>query len=192
MQHFADSFPLTDETRVLDVGGTPTNWAYIAARPTITLLNLQKAKTATIPENMTFVEGNGCDLPYDDCSFDVVYSNSVIEHVGTWENQEAFAREVRRTGAGYFVQTPNRAFPIEPHWLGVGIHWLPRNLRAPIGRYTSIWGLVAKPSRARRDAKVAEVRLLTAKEMRELFPEARIQHERVLGISKALVAVYTP
>src|SRR6202140_4486138 len=78
-------------------------------------------------------------LPFADGEFDLVYCSSVIEHVAR-ERRAAFAREVRRVGRGWFVQTPARSFPIEPHALLPGAHWLPVRLRRPYWRLGAAGG----------------------------------------------------
>jgi len=67
-------------------------------------------------------------LPFADGSFDLAYCNSVIEHVPV-ARRAAFAAELRRVARGWYVQTPARSFPIEPHSLLPGAHWLPGPLR---------------------------------------------------------------
>ena len=73
----------------------------------------------------SWVAGDGRSLPFRDGSFDVVFSNSVIEHVGDAASQRRFAREVARVGRAYWVETPNRWFPVEQHLLTPLVHWLP-------------------------------------------------------------------
>jgi len=123
----------------------------------------------------------------------VVFSNSVIEHVGDLASQRQFAREVARVGRAYWVETPNRWFPVEQHLLTPFIHWLPRRWqRALVPRFN--WWRVLVPLPADRrdfyiDHYLRDVRLLGAGELRALFPEARILRERVLGVAKSLVAL---
>jgi hypothetical protein len=52
-----------------------------------------------------------------DQEYDIAFSNSVIEHVGDWERQAAFASEIRRVGKNLWIQTPAKECPIEPHYL---------------------------------------------------------------------------
>ena len=186
MALFQRSFALTVQTRILDVGGTALNWSLIAARPNVTLLNLPTDGEAQ-------VVGDGRFLPFRDGSFDIVFSNSVIEHISTAEDQQRFADEVRRTGRAYWVQTPDRRFPIEPHLVTPFLHWLPKRARVAIARRFTFWSLIERPSPDRWEFYIRhcseEVRLLDARQLQAMFPEARIIRERFLGLSKSLIAV---
>ncbi len=71
------------------------------------------------------MQADGTQLPFGDREFDIAFSNSVIEHVPP-ELQAAFAAEVSRVADRYFVQTPNRYFPIEPHYQLPLFQFLPR------------------------------------------------------------------
>ena len=72
-----------------------------------------------------YVQGDACALPFADDTFDIVYSNAVVEHVGERERQELFVREALRVGRRVFLTTPNRWFPIEVHTKLPLVHWLP-------------------------------------------------------------------
>ena len=102
----------------------------------ITLLNVRKVETRN--SNFISVKGDASDLSeYKDKEFDIVYSNSVIEHLFTKENQKKMADEVRRVGKNYYVQTPNYYFPIEPHWLFPLYHFFPFGFRVFLTRHIS-------------------------------------------------------
>lgn len=189
MLEFAREFLLTSTTRILDVGGTPDNWQLIDVRPDITLLNTDPKPPFHVPDGMRYVHGDGRHLPFASGEFEIVYSNSVIEHVGGREQQRAFADEIRRVGRRFYVQTPNRGFPIEPHMLALGTHWLPRRWQPTMMRWSSVWGIVNRPSPERIEAELAAINLLAYDEFRGLFPGARIERERVLGLTKSLIAV---
>jgi hypothetical protein len=135
------------------------------------------------------IEGNACSMSYTDNSYPISFSNSVIEHVGDYEAQKAFAREIRRVAPRIWVQTPAYECPIEPHYLAPFMHWYPAGFRRLIARYFTPWGLMAKPTKKEVDEMVDTTRLLTKREMKELFPDCTIVTERMLGvIPKSYVA----
>ena len=124
--------------------------------------------------------GDGTRLEFADHEFPVVFSSSTIEHVPK-ELQPAFASEIRRVGQRYFVQTPNRYFPIEPHYQFPLFQFLPRRLQRAInGRFSLGW---------REKGHWEDVNLLSARQLRRLFPDAEIHRERVAGLTKSLMAV---
>jgi methyltransferase family protein len=111
-----------------------------------------------------FIIADGCLLPYPDKSFDWVFSNAVIEHIPA-ERQQQFANEIRRVARrGYFVATPNRHFPIDPHTLLPGIQFLPPRLRRIYGQL----------SLRRLTETMDNVTLISARQLQMFFPEARI------------------
>jgi hypothetical protein len=191
MRRFERTFGLTEATRVLDVGGTPLNWSLASVRPRLTLLNMPRAQERA-EGTARWVAGDGRRLPFADQSFDIVFSNSVIEHVGTREDQRAFAREVARVGVHYWVQTPNRWFPVELHLLTPFIHYLPRRWQAALARRLTVWEMVARPRPDQREYYIEhylrDIRLLDARAVRGLFPDARLIRERLLGFTKSLIA----
>jgi SAM-dependent methyltransferase len=181
---------VNQECTVLDIGGTEKFWLMVAELgyrlPRVTLLNLEAP--AKPPDGARFVQGDAGRLPFRDGAFDVVVCNSVIEHLHRWEAQVACAREIQRVGRAYLVQSPDRSFPIEPHFLAPFVHWLPESWRPTIVRW-SPWALLNQPSAKELTATVREIRLLSAAEMGQLFPDAEVIRERFCGWSKSLLAV---
>src|SRR6476646_9610833 len=106
---------------ILDVGGTSDFWlGMLNAAGTnwqVTVVNLELVQPTTSLPWLRFAIADATALPFADRSFDVVFSNSAIEHVGGWNEQQLMAQEIRRVGKRYFVQTPNYYFPMEPHVL---------------------------------------------------------------------------
>jgi hypothetical protein len=176
-------FQINTSTRVLDVGGDPFNWSLLPQQPLLTYINLYSRR-----ENGWFI-GDARALPFRNNAFDIVYSNSVIEHLGDFGSQRGFADECRRVGRRYYVQTPNRSFPIELHLLTPLIHYLPRAVQRRLLRNFTVWGLITRPTDQQCESFLDEVRLLDEKEMREIFPDADMWEERVLGFTKSLIAV---
>jgi 2-polyprenyl-3-methyl-5-hydroxy-6-metoxy-1,4-benzoquinol methylase len=164
--------------QILDVGGTAGYWhalpgLYGRQNVEITIVNLGEHEFDD--ENLKIRHGDACDLSkFSDNSFDVVHSNSVIEHVGRWPQMQAMAREIRRLAQAYFVQTPNFWFPLEPHYRLPLIQFLPRRQRERV-----------KEAFFPGDS----IELLTARQMRNLFPDAVVKRERFAGLTKSLIAV---
>jgi methyltransferase family protein len=124
-----------------------------------------------------------------DNSFDLVFSNSLVEHLGDFKSQKLFADEVRRLAPRYFVQTPDRLCPVEPHFVTPFIHWLPRDVQRRLIRNFTFWGLRARPSQSYCDHLSEEIALLSKREMRRLFPDATVLSERFAVVPKSLIAV---
>jgi ubiquinone/menaquinone biosynthesis C-methylase UbiE len=191
MALLAKTVGLTRDMRVLDVGGTIDIWRLAPVMPRLVLLNQARARYE-IGAGEAVVLGDGASLPFADQSFDLVFSNSVIEHVGSRAAQARFAAEIARVGKQYWVQTPNRFFPIEHHLWTPFVHWLPRAWQAAILKRFSVWKLVTNYDAAQREFYVSHylesIRLLSASELRALFPGATIVRERFLGWTKSLIA----
>jgi ubiquinone/menaquinone biosynthesis C-methylase UbiE len=197
MAKFYRALSITPQTKILDVGGNPFIWQIAAEEGLpqidhITVLNLYEEDTARLPSNVRWVVGDGCKLPFEDGEFDVVFSNSVIEHLGDHDSQVAFAKEISRVGKSYWVQTPNPRFFVEPHYLSPFVHWLPVNVRRKVARHATAWGLLTHPSKQEIDERLKEIRLIAPKEFRSMFPSAEIINERFIGMPKSLVAKFHP
>ena len=137
-------------------------------------------------------------LPIEDQAFDIVYSSSVIEHVTvpksrmydypTWRafclralrQQKRFADEIRRVGKNYFVQTPNKHFLIESHsWLPL-VNFLPRKLLVSLLKWSNRYWI---------KQTIPDFNLLSARQMKRLFPDATIVREQFLFLTKSLIAI---
>jgi len=191
MALLARTVGITKDTRVLDVGGTVDIWQLAPVMPRLVLLNQERARYE-IGAAEIVVLGDGTSLPFADRSFDLVFSNSVIEHVGSRAEQARFAAEIARVGRQYWVQTPNRYFPVEHHLWTPFIHWLPRSWQTAILKRFSVWKMLTKYDAAQREFYVNHyldsIRLLSASDLRALFPDAVVARERFLGWTKSLVA----
>lgn len=191
MKWFEQNFDIRDETKILDVGGGVRYWSYIKCKPKITILNIFETKEE-LPLNVTWVVGDGRKMDFEDNEFDIVFSNSVIEHLQEGQDQYDLAKEIMRIGKSFFVQTPYRYAVIDSHYITFLVHWLPRNIQKKILRYTSVWGLVRKPPQERVNNMVNTTNLLNLSEMRRCFPGAKIRKERLLLLTKALIAYKLP
>lgn len=172
---------------LLDVGGTVEFWQdnVAALGCELTVINIFEQRPVA---GIKVLVGDACDLSrFGDKSFDVVFSNSVIGHVGGWEQQQKMAREVRRVGRRYFLQTPNQGFPVDWRTLMPFFHWLSPTAQAwwfqkiPVGRY--------RRAKTREEAMhlATRVRNLNRREMLTMFPDATLVPERVGGFTKSFI-----
>ena len=179
--------------RVLDIGGTQSYWHSLADlwcgdNLDITIVNLggQPSDDGIFHHR----PGDACDMAgYADNSFDIVHSNSVIEHVGHWNEMKAMAHEVRRLAPHYYLQTPNFWFPLEPHFRTLFWQLYPESWRAAMlmRKRRGFRGPVADMDAAM--ANIQDVNLLTARQLAALFPDALIRREKILGLTKSIVAI---
>jgi hypothetical protein len=184
---------------ILDVGGRMAYWemmlAEIAALEQVSVTLLDVVAQVTTRPNFTAVIGDGRAMPqYHDQQFDIVFSNSVIEHVGSFADQKRMALEIRRVGAHYYVQTPNRHFPIEPHFVFPGFQYLPLSWRIWLVRHFSLGWYPKFLDDETARALVTSIRLLNRREFVQLFPQSKIYEEKYAGLIKSFVAYtgYSP
>jgi len=178
--------------RILDVGGMNEFWENRgwAGRADVEIVSLNLVPQEQQHENIKPVTGNAMDLArFEDKSFDVAFSNSVIEHLHSVENQHRMASEIQRVGKAFWVQTPNFWFPMEPHFLVPGWQWMPFDLRVAILKRFRCGWTGPCPDVARARELVREVRLLTRRELRTMFPSATFVPERFGGLVKSWTVI---
>lgn len=179
-----------DEVSILDGGGTINYWKSLRFRymdtANITLLNLEKVEMPEITSNMVCVTGDVTDLRnYADNQFDLCYSNSVIEHVGDFNAQKRMVEEMMRVGKHCYLQTPNKYFFMEPHFLVPFFQFFPVRLRSFLVERFDL-GHMGKAKDKNEAVKIAtSVRLLTKKELQDLFPNVKIQKEKLWIFTKS-------
>ena len=183
---------------IIDIGGTEKYWGIVPQEylkvhnVKITIVNLPKSPMPEAHGLFRFVAANGCGLTqFEDKSFHIAHSNSVVEHVGTWQHMVQFANELSRVSEDYFVQTPNYWFPVEPHCMTPFFHWLPKPFRVWLVLHFKLghWPQANSIDQAMRI--VERARLLDRGMFQELFQEADILTERWLGLPKSFIAVKT-
>jgi SAM-dependent methyltransferase len=183
--------------RILDIGGTYGFWNvwrneldWNTTEVVCVNLNPAHADEGKQGTNITMIKGDARHLPQiADGEFDIVFSNSVIEHVGLWRDMQSMANEIRRVGKHHLVQTPNYWFPIEPHARTPFLHWLPEPLayRIVMWRKCGFWSKAKTVSDA--VATVQSAKMIDFNQMQSLFPDSQIERERFLGFTKSLIAI---
>lgn len=133
---------LGPQSRLLDVGGGPGvggEFLHLySCFSEVVIVNLHP-QTLQVPAGIRLrsLVADGRSLPFETASFDWVFSNAVIEHVGGWEDQARFAQEIRRVAStGYFVTTPNRHFPLDPHTLIPFYQFFPVAIQRRVAPYS--------------------------------------------------------
>jgi len=180
------------ETKVLDVGYSDEEYSvtdnfiekHYSYPEMLTALGIEKPqKFRDRYPKVNAIPYDGNEFPFEDDSFDVVWSNAVIEHVGNRLAQLQFLRELYRVGRRAFITTPNRYFPVEVHTRTPLLHYLPKVV---FDRYLRLVG--------KSWAAGSYMRLLSSHEIKSLLDEAgitdyRIHRNRLLGVTLDFVVM---
>jgi ubiquinone/menaquinone biosynthesis C-methylase UbiE len=193
MQLLRQFLPLAELDSVLDVGGQVDASGVqlletYARKDNLTVVNVRQQHLDAISRQYPEVRvllGDACRLDFPDKSFDLVYSNAVIEHVGGWTDQQAMAREVMRVGRSWFITTPNRWFPFEFHTRLPFVSWLPAGGMRRVARLCAY----SHTARRYRSGIETRIRLLTGRELRKLFPGSRVIPVRITAWPETFVVV---
>jgi hypothetical protein len=176
--------------KIIDLGGTNEFWEQRgwADRDGMQVVTVNLEAEERRHENIIPIQGDVTAMSdFEDGSFDVAFSNSVIEHLFTIDQQRAMAREVVRLAKAYWVQTPNYWFPVEPHFHMIGWQWMPENWRVGMLRRRRCGWRGPCPDPEKAKALVREIRLMKRAELQALFPAAKIWGERFAGLVKSWV-----
>jgi hypothetical protein len=186
-QWFVDTMGIWPNMKIVDLGGAPRIWQHVTTPLNITMINLEFSDfdIASIDQakqhQFAFVKGDACDVGEPSNSFDLVFSNSVIEHVGDARKRAAFAKEARRLAPKYWIQTPAKSFPIEAH-NGMPFWWYyPESVRRSL---KDKW----RKSLPAWTEMIDGTTVVEKPELKLLFPEASMISERVLGMVKSNIA----
>jgi hypothetical protein len=184
MARFISMMGLKGGERIIDLGGADVFWRDCPLPMDVTIVNLPGIAPPSLTEThhrITYVEGDACDLDFAaDHAYDIAFSNSVIEHVGPPDKQEAFAREARRVAPRHWVQTPSIWFPIEAHnhmpfwWAypeSMKRHFIER-WRRKLPAYTEM---------------IEGTTVILRRDLQRMFPDAALWTERFMGIPKSYV-----
>ncbi|MBW4634651.1 MAG: class I SAM-dependent methyltransferase [Iphinoe sp. HA4291-MV1] len=188
-----DSLPTP--IKILDVGGridlwqNTDLWDVVDKDIEITIINLDFEIDNSVYSNIKQVSGDARNMQqFRDKEFDVVFSNSVIEHVGSFQDQLQMSREVMRVGKRYFIQTPNLYFPIEPHFIFPFFQFLPVGLRVFLLNHFDLGWIQKIPDKEKAKEMVTGIRLLSKMELAKLFPKSNMYEEKFLGLTKSFTA----
>jgi len=191
-RRFTQAFPPRSDWRVLEVG---TNGSLEEARDyflhslypypqQITAAGLEDPDVfeSVFPRYAYVQVRRNTPLPFDDGSFDLVFSNAVIEHAGSREQQRAFLDELLRVGKRAFVTTPNRRHPIEFHTVTPLLHYLPPRM------YRQIYAAAGFEFFSKEE----NLNLLDAEQLLGLLPpaarsRAELAFHRFLGMKSNLL-----
>jgi len=136
-ERFTSEFQLTSDTTILDVGFSDNEFSPVDnyLEKHYPFQNKITALGVVVPDkflrrypDVKVVTYKGGAFPFEDNSFDIVWSNAVVEHVGDAVAQEMFIKEIMRVGRSAYFTTPNRHFPVETHTRTPFLHWLPKNI----------------------------------------------------------------
>jgi hypothetical protein len=194
---FQSQFPDIGDMRVLDLGGTVESWVRAPLRPAhVTVLNLTEPGSS-VEERITPVTGDACAARASlqaagaPSTYDLVFSNSLIEHVGGHAQRSRLAESARDLAPYHWIQTPYRYFPMEPHWLFPLMQFLPVSMRAVVAER---WPLGHSRPRSRAEAvsNVQWTELISITDLRAYFPDSRVLKERLFGLTKSVIAVTSP
>src|SRR5829696_1079324 len=180
------------ETRILDVGVSGRQHyeraqnfleEFYPQPECITAVGVDDLRAFNVRySKVNVVQANGLCLPFRDKSFEIVFSNAVVEHVGGRAEQQAFVSECVRVGKAVFITTPSRSFPIESHTMIPLVHWLPDAFRNAVYRALG----------RENEGTPGYLTLLSPRALKALFPRecrVRIIRQRVVGLASVLIAV---
>ncbi len=177
---------------ILDLGGMGSFWLEYGLNdhPSIHILTVNLEPHPPLHDRIQSIVADARDLSrWADRSVDVIFSNSLVEHLGSWRDQQQFAGEVCRVARTYFVQTPNRNFPLEPHFMLPGFQSLPLVWQIRLVQRFALGHMPRLMDAGAAERAIRQIRLLDAREMKMLFPGAYLWREHVAGLSKSLVAI---
>lgn len=185
---------------LVDLGGTFSFWEmnleHLECRDRLARIDIYnlgvEAESRHVIGNVEIVEMPGNVTQLEDVSdhqYDVAFSNSVIEHVGNLYQQNQFAKEIKRVASCFVLQTPNRYFPMEPHFYVPFFPFIPLGVRTWLHRRFRLGWFAPEPGELKARIDCDEIRLLTRKELKLLFPMAGIHCERLGGLIKSFILI---
>jgi 2-polyprenyl-3-methyl-5-hydroxy-6-metoxy-1,4-benzoquinol methylase len=194
---FHKTFQLNEKTKILEIG-SEINFNGIRGLQLIDTYQWKKNITASniSPEHINNIKkhypeinavvADASALPWPDKSFDIVFSNAVIEHMGDYAVQKKVAQEIMRVGKSWFITTPNRWFPYEFHMRLPFVTWAPGTLYRQIGTILSYNHDLHKYTQGIR---YDDLRLMTRRELKKCFPGSKVMKQRVTFMPETILVV---
>ena len=183
---------LTKPLRILDIGGSDYYWKGLGFTDDenykIEIMNIEDQNTESL-KNISFIKKDVRDLgDIKDSEYDLVYSNSMIEHLNEFEEQRKLANEIMRIGKNYFIQTPNYYFPVEPHFLLPFFQFLSDDMKTKLVSNFNLGWFEKQTDIVKARELAISVRLLTEKELKEIFPGCEVYKEKYFLFNKSYIA----
>jgi hypothetical protein len=186
--------------RIIDIGGTAPFWLNWwgmteADGVHVTLVNdhVQDTSDSDVPD-VPFLESwrtNAMHLSKAELAqFDLVFSNSCIEHLASWDDQMRLARWITESGKAYFVQVPNKYAPIDPHYPRPYVPFFacyPTPLQQRLLTISAL-GSSGKHTMASAAELLKYYNPLGLRDMRRLFPDAELSVEKPFGVPMSILA----
>jgi hypothetical protein len=191
----------TGPVRLIDLGGTVKFWEDwgLAKKPLldVTLVNNhQDISRANDPIVLPNIHRRVADVltlsAADLAEYDVIFSNSMIEHLPSRPAQQQLAEAIRDSGRPYFLQTPNKRSPIDPHFPSPYAPFFaayPRPVQARLLTWSPLGSAAAAPSYQAALRRLENYHPLTPRDLRQLFPKARVVVERPMGVPMSIIAM---
>ncbi len=192
-ERFLEHFHPTHEMTILDIGFNATEYSdtdnYLEKHypypKQITALGIDDPTVfqKKYPD-VQAIQYDGKVFPFKDGTFDIAWSNAVLEHVGSFDDQVAFLKEIARTSTHGFITTPNKRFPIEVHTRVPLLHWLPKRW------FDAFLRVIGKTW-----ATGKYMELLTKRQLKRALNEAgiasyTIYHNRLCGCTLDFVVIW--
>ncbi|MCX7877154.1 MAG: class I SAM-dependent methyltransferase [Ignavibacteria bacterium] len=194
-RHFTEiTDKLPKPVSVIDLGGTENFWIQMGIAGNknynITLININGEKSSY--DNIFLIKADALELEVKYISkFDLIFSNSLIEHVGDFSKQKSLADIILSSGKPFFIQTPNYYFPFEPHFLFPGFQFLPLSLKKFLVKNFRMGWFNKCSSDEEAEKLVKSIRLLKKSEIIELFPNSSLIKEKFLLLTKSFIVINT-
>lgn len=178
--------------KILDLGGSDYYWQSLNFTDNenykIEILNIENQNTENF-KNISFLKKDVRDLSFiKDKEYDLIYSNSLIEHLNNFDEQKKLAKEIQRTGKKYFIQTPNYYFPVEPHFLFPFFQFLSVDMKTKLISNFNLGWFEKQTDIVKARELANSIKLLKEKELKEIFPGCKIYKEKYFSLNKSFIA----